>query len=209
MRLSAPRLGGLARLAIAFEGGLLVLALGLGWLLDTPPLGQMDFGWAPLGWGAAATSLPIVALWWSARSRWEPFVNLEKSISEVLGPLFRDCSILEFALISALAGFGEEALFRGVLQTALTDATAPWLGLVVSSVLFGLAHLISPTYAVLAGIFGLYLGWLTMVQGNLVPAIAVHTLYDFVALIYLRAKHAEAAGAESPAVEPTPPRDVD
>lgn len=38
-------------------------------------------------------------------------------------------------------GFGEEALFRGVVQPALVDALGPPGGIVVSSVIFGAAHI--------------------------------------------------------------------
>jgi membrane protease YdiL (CAAX protease family) len=177
----------------------LVLAIALGWVLDTPPLEQIDFGWKSLGWGVAATLPPVIALWWSARSRWKLFQDLKESVVEMLGPLIRGSSIGEFALIAAVAGLGEEALFRGVIQTFVAQATTPWAGLIASSVLFGLAHLISPTYALLAGTFGLYLGWLTMAHGNLLPAVAVHALYDFVALIYLRSQPARAAEESGPA----------
>jgi len=37
-------------------------------------------------------------------------------------------------------GIGEEALFRGYLQTNMTDAWGPTVGRVVSSIFFGLAH---------------------------------------------------------------------
>ncbi len=205
MRKTALRLGALSKLALGVEGGLLVLAIGLGWALETPPLAQIDLGWAPLGWGMAATIPPIIALWWSTRSRWKPFQDLKESVLEMLGPLIRGSSMAEFALIAAVAGLGEEALFRGVVQTFVANATAPWVGLIASSVLFGLAHLISPTYALLAGAFGLYLGWLTMAQGNLLPAIAVHALYDFVALIYLRSQDShtlEETGPDMQAPDP-------
>jgi membrane protease YdiL (CAAX protease family) len=51
-------------------------------------------------------------------------------------------------------------------------------------VLFGLLHLVTPTYAVLAALMGGYLGWLYVRTGNLLVAIIVHALYDFFALSY-------------------------
>ena len=52
--------------------------------------------------------------------------------------------------------------------------------------LFGLGHWITPSYGVLAGIIGGYLGLLTMASSNLLPAILAHALYDFAALVYLK-----------------------
>ena len=57
--------------------------------------------------------------------------------------------------------------------------------MLAASVLFGLGHMVTPTYAVLAGLIGLYLGALSMVFGNLLQVVVVHSLYDFVALLYL------------------------
>jgi len=70
---------------------------------------------------------------------------------------------LQLLVISALAGIGEEALFRGVVQAAIGQWSGlPWLGLLVASVLFGLAHMITATYAVVAALIGAYLGWLLL-----------------------------------------------
>ena len=50
---------------------------------------------------------------------------------------------------------------------------------------FGLLHFITPLYALLAGLMGLYLGWLYEATGNLIVPMIVHGLYDFAALVYL------------------------
>ena len=88
-------------------------------------------------------------------------------------------------LISLLAGLGEELLFRGVLQLGLTDWFGLPIALVATSTLFGLAHLITPTYAVLAGIIGIYFGMLAVVTDSLFAPVAAHALYDWAALTYL------------------------
>jgi uncharacterized protein len=44
---------------------------------------------------------------------------------------------------------------------------------------------VNRSYAMLAGVIGLYLGWLWMATGELLLPIAVHALYDFLALVYL------------------------
>jgi membrane protease YdiL (CAAX protease family) len=102
-----------------------------------------------------------------------------------LGPLLASRSAAELALIATLAGAAEEILFRGVIQMELTGLLTGAGGVLVASVAFGLAHFVTPTYAVLAAVAGLYLGTLYLLQGNLLVPILAHTLYDFVALLYL------------------------
>jgi membrane protease YdiL (CAAX protease family) len=106
-------------------------------------------------------------------------------VEERLIPLFEECSYFEIALICLLAGVGEEALFRGVIQSALAEWLSPWWALFVASGLFGLGHLITPTYAALAVLLGIYVGGLFMLYDNLLTVVVVHVLYDGMALIYL------------------------
>jgi membrane protease YdiL (CAAX protease family) len=104
-------------------------------------------------------------------------------------PLFADLSLLQLAAISLAAGFGEELLFRGVLQSSLSDRLGPpwgiWAGLLFASVIFGMCHWLTFTYALLATLIGVYLGTLLLVTENLLAPIVSHALYDFVALIYM------------------------
>jgi membrane protease YdiL (CAAX protease family) len=124
-----------------------------------------------------------------------------------LAPHLRQCSLWELALISLAAGVGEELLFRGVMQTALarwSGSTAVGVGL--ASLAFGAVHAVSLTYLVLAGLIGVYLGWLFLATDNLAPPILAHAIYDFAALVYLlrsdtgslRDETRDEVGAESP-----------
>ena len=127
-----------------------------------------------------------------------PLARLNRVVNEVILPLFESCSGLDFATISLLAGVGEELLFRGVIQARLAQWLSPAAGLVLASILFGLAHTITAAYAVLATIFGLYLGGLWLWSGNLLVAITAHAIYDFLALVYL-ARRTRGHKAVSPA----------
>jgi membrane protease YdiL (CAAX protease family) len=106
-------------------------------------------------------------------------------IDKLLVPFLSRLTVADFAVVAILAGFGEEGLFRGLLQGWLAESLSPVAGLVVASTLFGLLHFVTPAYALLAGLLGLYLGILYLVTGNLVVPIVVHALYDFLALLYL------------------------
>ena len=120
---------------------------------------------------------------------WRPLVDFVRTVDETVVPLFRACHTMDLALIAALAGLGEEMLFRGVLQRAIIGETPTefqtWLGIVAAGVVFGMAHRITWTYAALATIIGIYLGWLLEATGNLLAPIAAHGVYDFLALVYL------------------------
>jgi membrane protease YdiL (CAAX protease family) len=191
------------RSAILFEGGLVVLAVALGWLLSTPPFGSFRFGWWPLLWGATATLPPLITLVWLLRTRIARLAGLVRTVEELVGPLFAGASSGALLLLSILAGIGEETLFRGVLQTALAGPLGPWPALFLVSALFGLVHFVTATYAVLAGLIGLYLGWLFLRTGNLLVPVVVHALYDFVALSLL-VQRVEAGPVVADAARATP-----
>ena len=99
--------------------------------------------------------------------------------------MFPSGSAAQFALIALLAGVGEELLFRGVIQSKLSQWTSPAAGLILASLLFGAAHALSRLYFLLATVIGLYLGWFAQYFGELVTPIVAHSLYDFLALVYL------------------------
>jgi membrane protease YdiL (CAAX protease family) len=175
--------------AAAFEGSLVGVAMVLGWLLGQTPLRTFRFDLQDSAVGIAATLPPLGLFWLCLKMPWRPFRTIAQIVDETLTPLFRDCRMPQLLVIATLAGMGEEMLFRGVLQAAVADEIGGphgvWLGLLVAAFLFGLLHPITPTYAVLAGLIGLYLGWLWLASGNLLLPILVHALYDFLALAYL------------------------
>lgn len=181
-------------LAIGFEGGLLLLAVALGSLLGYEPLRQIHPVWEAALWGGVATVPPLLGMWWCARSEWRPFLRLMREVEEKIVPVFVDESVGQLLLVSFVAGLGEETLFRGVIQAALSDWFCPWVSVAVTSLFFGLGHMITPTYAILAALLAAYLGAIVVIYGNLFTVIIVHALYDFVTLIYLTRKARGSTG---------------
>jgi hypothetical protein len=172
-------------LGIALEGGLALLAWGLAWLLNIPLERGLrwDVGDAALG---VAASLPLLLLFWLClRLPAAPLRRIRDIGEKIIRPVFADCSLAELALLSLLAGVGEELLFRGVLQEALCQWWGLGAGLATAGLVFGLLHALTPTYAMLATLMGAYLGGLWVVSGNLLAAIIAHGLYDFLALVVL------------------------
>ena len=174
--------------AAVFEGSLAVSAVGLGWLLGQRPLASLTWDCTAAGWGLAAT-LPLLAMLWACvKCPWRPLRRIVEVLDESIVPLLGHCRAIDLALIAALAGLGEELLFRGVIQAAVGDwiggEAGQWIALAVAAVLFALAHSITVMYLVLAGLIGLYLGGLWLATGNLLVPIIAHAVYDFVALVY-------------------------
>jgi membrane protease YdiL (CAAX protease family) len=139
--------------------------------------------------GLAATVPLLLGLAWMLAARSGPVHRLVALVVEQLGGLLASRSPAELALLAALAGVSEEVLFRGVAQVALARVLPEAAALLTASVLFGLVHFATRTYAILAGVMGLYLGMLFLVQGNLLTPIITHALYDFVALVYVARRY--------------------
>lgn len=171
--------------ALLFEGGMGILAFGIAWLIGYPIWQELEGTAEAILWGFAA-SVPMFILF-AACLRWPvgPIASIKRFSDEVIAPLFKPCTVLDLALISIVAGFGEELFFRGLLQTHFEKWWGPPLGLAAASVVFGLMHPLTASYAVLAAIIGLYLGWTYQVTENLLVPTIAHGFYDFIALIVL------------------------
>jgi hypothetical protein len=84
--------------------------------------------------------------------------------------------------------FCEELLFRGILFNWLRDRLGVELGVLVSSVVFGLAHLRSGrVVAVFAGVAGIVLALAFYWSGSLWVPVVIHTTVNLtkVAMLYL------------------------
>lgn len=171
--------------AIVVEGGLIALAWGLSEWLEAPILRMVRFEWASLALGLAAT-IPVY-LAFLASWRWPigPIRSVHELTREQIGPLFRPSTVPELAIISALAGVGEELMFRGFLQSAFILWLGAIPGVSAGALLFGALHMLTPTYGVLATIAGLYFGALVFWTGDLGTAMIAHGLYDFLALLHI------------------------
>lgn len=135
--------------------------------------------------GVVATVPLLLGLRWSLHTRWAPIARLVDFVEEHLRPLFLGCGVGQLGVLALLAGLAEEALFRGVIQSGLSRWLSSGIALIATSIVFGLIHFLTLSYAALATLVGLYLGALLLVSGNLLVPIVVHAVYDFIALIVL------------------------
>ena len=97
-------------------------------------------------------------------------------------PLLGEVTFFQIILLSALAGMGEEVLFRGVIEGGLTSIVGRWPAMMIAALLFGLCHALTPLYFFLATMMGLYLSLVWMASGQLISPIITHAAYDLLAL---------------------------
>jgi membrane protease YdiL (CAAX protease family) len=177
--------GAMVLMAVVFEGSLALVALVAGWLTGYDPAASLKWNWHAVGWGVVATAPPLAAMLWCTNSPLSACRSLTGLVQRTLLPYFERCTLLDLAVISLAAGIGEELLFRGLLQTVFDGWFGAWGALVAASIVFGLAHFITPTYALFAIGMGAWLGGVWLWSGNLLAPLVTHALYDCLTLVYL------------------------
>lgn len=178
-------------LASGFEGGLIAVAYLLGWWLEINPLASLRLHADALGVSLLAT---FWLIWVFGLTYHLPVPELQKIrrlLVETLGSLLSSCRWYELVYIATLAGVGEEILFRGLLQPWMETMWGKLWALLISNLLFGLAHSVTPLYTLLAALTGVYLGWLLDVGGerNLLIPMIVHAAYDLAAFFVVAAAY--------------------
>ena len=89
-------------------------------------------------------------------------------------------------MLSIFAGVGEEALFRGGLQTWLGDFLGPVLAIGISAAVFALVHMAKPIIALLIFAIGMLFGAVYHFTGSLFAVMVGHALYDVFAIYYVQ-----------------------
>lgn len=88
-----------------------------------------------------------------------------------------------FFAIAVMAPIGEEIAFRGYLFPALTRWRGPWIGAVITALLFGAAHFLVYPLVFLPALafFGFGACLLFWFTGSLLPSISLHALNNAIA----------------------------
>lgn len=174
---------------IVVFGGASLRDIGLVW--KSPP--AQVFGFFAAFLVGSVVSLAVLAAR-SRRSEESTFQRMLDPVSALL-PSTREERWL-FAALSVTAGICEELLFRGFLLFYLQNL---FLGLplaaavVVSSVVFGMAHLYQGAKGVLGtGVFGLGMALLYVWSGSLLLPIILHALLDPRVLLLYRPERQRA-----------------
>lgn len=168
----------LVRIAGAVYGAITLFALGYAFLQDQL---HTVFGAAwPTGpqWLAGlGVGLALVLLSRIAARVWPPMTRLVDGLTDAVGPI----EVLPALALALLSGVAEEILFRGALW--------PGLGLIGTTILFGLVHVwpsrlfwVYPLFALVAG---LLLGLLRQGTESLWPCVVAHVTVNALNLIWL------------------------
>ena len=175
------------RTACYFEAALALAAALLGWLFAVDPFAELFFTEIALWYGFVAT-LPLLVLFFVIQAMpYKALVEIRNLLQDTLGQYLRDRHWSDLWVLAAIAGFSEELLFRGLIQQGLEQAWGMQTGLWLSSLIFALAHAVTPLYAILAFLMSLYLG-ISMDFGgerNLLTPMLIHGFYDFVAFVVI------------------------
>ena len=88
-----------------------------------------------------------------------------------------------YFVVGLLAPLAEELVFRGaVLRALLRWKSNPWVGIVISALLFALIHM-SPAQMPHAFLVGLLLGWMYYRTDSIVPGVVFHWVNNTVAYV--------------------------
>lgn len=78
----------------------------------------------------------------------------------------------------------EEFIFRGIVQRNIARATTPWIGIIITSLIFGAIHLI-PQQILLATLNSVVLGVVFYLTRSLISVVVIHLLNNGLAYINL------------------------
>ncbi len=173
--------------ACIFEASLILVAAIMGWLAGIDPFEHLNFSESAVAFGIIGT-IPLLLLFIALEHiEVESLKKIRRLLLDTLGPGLHRYHWTDWFILAAIAGVSEEILFRGVIQPWFEALWGFKAGLIFSNVIFGLVHAVTPLYAVLASLVGIYLGLCLDYGGerNLLIPIIIHGLYDFLAFVML------------------------
>ncbi len=173
--------------ACLFEAALILVAIVLGWLSGINPFADLYYSESAILYGILGT-IPLFLLFLLLEQLTsDSVVTIRQFLLETLGPALHRHHWADLFILAAIAGISEEILFRGVIQPWMESSWGITAGLIVSNIVFGMVHAITPLYFVLATVVGIYLGLALDVGGdrNLLTPIIIHGLYDYLAFLAL------------------------
>ena len=168
-------------LTVVMEGFALLLAFALSWYFRISLFPLTDNIYRDISLGTAGALLPIAFFLYAMSRHAEKIASLRSLRNRVrtdIKAIFSNTGLPDLVLISLMAGFSEEMLFRGVIQTEF--------GIFIASIVFGLMHAISAAYVIVTIVMGIYIGAFYYYSGSLLVPVQIHFIYDLAALMYLR-----------------------
>lgn len=84
---------------------------------------------------------------------------------------------MQFLSVGFIAPLVEEILFRGCILGTLKKKMHPWIAIIISALIFGVAHG-TPIGIIYATLLGLLMGWLAVTFNSIVPTLFFHIAYN-------------------------------
>jgi membrane protease YdiL (CAAX protease family) len=168
----------LSQLAIVALGIFFIWALGV----QRP---DANIGWLQavvIGTLLAITTFVLFALVYRFGGKFaQALLNDTRRVSGIFGGY----SLVHLACVAVLAGVGEELLFRGFLQTWLSNHFAITAAILATSIIFGLLHYLSHAYFISVTLMSIAFGIAYYITDSLLMVMVWHGVYDFIALVVL------------------------
>lgn len=172
------------------------------WPLQPPPLDAPPTRALWLSWDKALVGLTLLA-WWMRRPK-QPVISADLAalafaltfffvplLSLITGiaswqPKWPEVFWFWLALNIGVVSLTEEAFYRGLIQGVLSQVMGPWAGIIIATVIYsGLHLLISPAYALVAGVSGLGYGLVLHFSNRLSLAVLLHASINTVHFLLL------------------------
>lgn len=113
------------------------------------------------------------------------FPNLQ-NITESLSVIVGNIPFLGMVALAISAGFAEEVVFRGTIWGLVRSSLGDFSALILTSLLFGLAHFAFNKdfvgWGIYAGILGLILGIIRWTLGGILACVICHIIIDLINL---------------------------
>ncbi|MCF7969764.1 MAG: CPBP family intramembrane metalloprotease [Methylococcaceae bacterium] len=173
--------------ACYFESSLILVAIVLGWVAGVDPFAYLEFNERVVFNGILGT-LPLCIIFLALnQTQSDALEKIRKVLHDTLGPSLIKHHWTDLFVLAAIAGISEEILFRGVIQPWIENSWGMLVGLLISSLIFGLIHAVTFLYFIMATAVSVYLGMYLDYDNtrNLLAPIIIHWLYDFFAFMVI------------------------
>ncbi|HEY5122148.1 MAG TPA: type II CAAX endopeptidase family protein [Ignavibacteria bacterium] len=104
----------------------------------------------------------------------QSLIPLSESIKNLSSNIASHKGIFTFLAMVIAAPILEELIFRGIILDGLLKKYSPVISILISSLLFGLAH-INPWQFVTGLLFGIFSGWIYYKTRSVLPSIIIHS----------------------------------